>query len=93
MADGGGTIGGGSVYVKFHVRSDEGNPISEVELNDKAKTKTIRFVFPDGFEKKEVDGKLVVTVATEKLKKHPIKIAWEHEEKKPYARAHFAGKI
>ena len=77
MDDGGGTIGGGSVYVKFHL-GHEDNKISEVELKDEAKTANLTFVFPDGVDFRKEDHKLVITVASDKLRSNPVKIKWDH---------------
>jgi hypothetical protein len=75
--DGGGSIGGGSVHAKFHV-GPEHNPISEVELRDKAKTTTLRLVFPNTVDLSKVVKGQVITVETKQLKEDPIRIEWEH---------------
>lgn len=80
MDDGGGTIGGGSVYVKFHVGPEKA-PTSEVELNDnslKDKTVTLTFRFPATVDMSKAVRGQVVTVTTDQLKKDPIKIDWDN---------------
>ncbi len=83
MADGGGSIGGGSIYAKFHVGSEE-DPISEVELNDKAETTTLTLTFPHTVDMSKAVKDHTITVTTEQLKVTPIKIEWIHKAGQTY---------
>ncbi len=76
MADGGGSIGGGSVYVKFFVGKDEENATSKVELRDDTETSVITFTFPETVDLSKVGEGHAITVATEQLKETPVRIEW-----------------
>ncbi len=74
--DGGGEIGGGSVYVEFHAES-EGKVTSEVKLNDlTTEPRTLTITFPKSVPLNEVVKGQVITVTTDQLKPTPIKIDW-----------------